>query len=70
MGLAQPKFGNSNEAENLHLIEVEDGEIISIKECKKYLSKYNLSDQRITKIKDGLIGVVDSIFNSYLEGFK
>ena len=70
MGLAQTKFGNSHEAGNLHLIEVEDGEIISIKECKKYLNKYDLSDQRIAKIKDGLIGIVDSIFNSYLEGFK
>ena len=70
MGLEQIKFGNSHETENLHRIEVEDGEIISIKECKKYLAKYDLTDQRIVKIKDSLIGIVDSIFNSYLEGFK
>ena len=45
-------------------------EIISIEECKKYLGKCNLTDERILAIKDNLIGIVDSILNSYLEEFK
>jgi hypothetical protein len=45
-------------------------EIISIEECKSYLGKYKLSDERILNIKDSLIGMVDGIFNTYLEDFK
>lgn len=50
--------------------ESDNDEIISNEECKKYLGKYNLTDERILKIKDNLIGIVDSILNTYLEEFK
>ena len=45
-------------------------EIISTEECKKYLGKYNLTDERILAIKDNLIGIIDSILNTYIEEFK
>lgn len=45
-------------------------EIISIEECKNYLGKYKLSDERILNIKDSLIGMVDGILNTYIEDFK
>ena len=47
-----------------------EDEVISCKECKKYLKKYDLSDERILAIKDNMIGVIDSLINSYLEDFK
>ena len=47
-----------------------NGEIITTEECKKCLGKYDLTDQRISAIKDNLIGVVDSLINSYLEDFR
>jgi len=47
-----------------------DNEIITNEECKKCLGKYDLTDQRISVIKDNLIGIVDSILNTYLEEFK
>lgn len=48
----------------------EGSEVITSEECKSYLRRYELSDQSISRIKDNLIGIVDSIFNSYLEEFK
>lgn len=64
----QPIYGK--EEENLSNDDCTDEEAILNKECRKYLGKYNLSGQKILKIKDSLIGIVDSILNSYLEGFK
>ncbi len=50
--------------------ECDSDKIISNEECRKYLGKYNLTDERILAIKDNLIGIVDSILNAYLEDFK
>ncbi len=47
-----------------------DSKIISAEECQKYLGKYKLTDERITTIKDSLVGIIDSIINSYIEDFK
>lgn len=47
-----------------------DNDIITNEECKKCLGKYDLTDQRILVIKDNLIGIVDSLINSYLEDFR
>lgn len=44
--------------------------IMSLEECKKLLGEYNLTDQRILDIRNNLIGIVDSVLNTYLEGFK
>lgn len=44
--------------------------LISLEECKKYLEKYALNDQRIISIKNNLIGIVDSVINSYLDDFN
>jgi len=46
---------------------IEDTEIISVEECKKYLGKYQLSDQRIAEIRDSITGIVDHLLNSYLK---
>lgn len=45
-------------------------EIISLKECKEFCQKYDLSDERIREINNNLVGLVDKVLNSYLEGLK
>lgn len=52
------------------VLKRENEEVVSFNECKIHLSRYELSDQRVTSIKDNLIGIVDSVFSSYLEEFK
>lgn len=44
--------------------------LVSIDECKQYLSKYDLSDQKIFEIRNNLIGIVDKAINSYLDNFR
>lgn len=44
-------------------------ELVSVEECKQCLKKYNLPDDQVLQIKDNLIGIVDSIINSYLDEF-
>lgn len=50
--------------------EAKNGELITTQECKKYLGKFKLDDEKAEAIKDNLVGIVDSIINSYLEKFK
>jgi len=45
-------------------------EIITLKECKEYCKNYDLSDKRIKEIGNNLVGLVDKVINSYLEGLK
>jgi hypothetical protein len=44
-------------------------ELVSLEECKRQLAKYNLSDEQVSQLKNSLIGIVDSIINSYLDEF-
>lgn len=68
MDLIQAQSNNSTKITEALSYE-SDNEIITNEECKKCLEKYNLTDQRISEIKDNLIGIVDSLINSYLEDF-
>ena len=61
---------NIKEAIEPTYFDCSNSDIISDEECRSFLIKYDFSDQRISEIKDSLIGIVDSIFNSYLEEFK
>lgn len=70
MQLLETQFNSPKDAIISSNYENTSDEIISNEECKKYLGKYNLTDERILAIKDNLIGIVDSILNSYLEEFK
>lgn len=45
-------------------------EIISIEECKKYLGKFNLSDEKLLELRNYLAGIIDKSFNLYLDDFK
>lgn len=45
-------------------------ELVSLEECKRQLAKYNLSDEQVSQLKNSLIGIVDSIINSYLDEFN
>ena len=58
--------------EDTGLCSLEDTnpKVISVKECKEYLGKFNLSDERIIEIRNYLIGVVDKSINSYLDDFR
>jgi hypothetical protein len=44
-------------------------DIISTAECKKFFGE-NLPDEKATEIKNNLVGIVNSVINFYLEGFK
>lgn len=39
------------------------------KECEICLKKYQLTDEQLSKLKNGLIGIVDSIINTYLDEY-
>jgi len=45
-------------------------EVISLSECRKYCKRLAISDQRMIEISNSLVGIVDSIINSYLEGLQ
>ena len=45
-------------------------EIVSIEECRQYVAKFNLSDQKIYEIRNILIGIANKTINSYLEKFR
>lgn len=70
MGLSQVELNRPSKQGDFCRSQSTDNEIISIQECQNYLKKYNLSDQRVTTIKDSLIGIVNSAIDSYLEEFK
>ena len=45
-------------------------EVISLEECKKYVEKFSLSDDRILGIRNSMIGMVNNILNTYLDKFE
>ncbi len=45
-------------------------EIISLEECKQYMDKFQLSDERILEIRNNMVGIVDRIFTAYLKNFE
>jgi len=45
-------------------------EIVSFDECKKHFEKYDLDDKRVIDIKNNLVGIVNTIIDSYLEDFR
>ena len=47
-----------------------DAHILSVEECRKYLAKFNISDDEIVKIRDYLVGIIDKSINLYLDDFK
>ncbi len=49
--------------------KAKSGDLVSFDECKRYLDKFNLSDEEIQKIRNGLIGITNSVINSYLDEF-
>ena len=52
------------------LLSSPKAEAISIEECKKYLDKFDLSDEKVAEIRNYLIGIVDKSINLYLDGFR
>lgn len=44
--------------------------MISIEECKQFVAKFDLSDQKVGEIRNYMIGVIDKTINSYLDNFK
>lgn len=48
----------------------EDSQTISIEECKKYLGKFGLSDEKIIEIRNYLTGIIDKSINLYLDDFR
>ena len=54
----------------MEIAEAKNSELITTEECQKYLGKFKLDDEKVVTIKDNLVGIVDSIINSYLEKFR
>lgn len=48
----------------------ENNDIISVAEFKKYFGSLELSDEKVKDINNNLVGIVNSVINFYLEGFK
>jgi len=69
MKLKKRKYNKRKTANSYCTNESAGDEIISLDECKTYFVKYELSDQRITDIRNSVIGLVDGIINSYLDRF-
>lgn len=69
MALEQTKTSQNSSGLSCALKSSED-EVITVEECKQYIGKYELSDERISTIKNNLIGIVDTVLNTYLEEFK
>ncbi len=57
-------------AKNLENGPLCDSQILSVEECRKYLAKFNISDDEIVKIRDYLAGIIDKSINLYLDDFK
>ena len=47
-----------------------DNEIISLRECQDYFKGSNVSESMIKIVRNNLVGVVDSVINTYLEEFR
>jgi len=45
-------------------------EIVTLEECRKLVCCAPLSDERILAIRNGVIGIVNTVFNTYLEKFE
>jgi hypothetical protein len=45
-------------------------DVISVEECKQYLNRFELSDEKILEIRNYLIGIVDKSINMYLDDFR
>ncbi|MFA4996435.1 MAG: hypothetical protein WC536_04825 [Patescibacteria group bacterium] len=43
--------------------------LISLEECKKFIGKYDLSDQKVMLMRNTLIGIADKTISSYLNEF-
>ncbi len=50
--------------------ETPDSKVISVEECKEYLGKFNLSDEKVAEIRNYLIGIIDKSINYYLDDFR
>jgi len=62
--------GRSLKKVPLHLPYDANSEVVSIEECRKYLDKFELSDEKIAEIRNYLIGIVDKSINLYLDDFR
>jgi hypothetical protein len=54
---------------NLDLCDSNE-ELITLEECRKLVGTLPLSDERILAIRNGVIGIVNSVLNAYLERFE
>ena len=47
-----------------------DNDIISLKECRAYFKDSDVSDSMVKTMRNNLVGIVDSVINTYLEEFR
>ena len=47
-----------------------DNEIISLQECRDYFKSISVPESMIKIVRNNLVGVVDSVINTYLEEFR
>ncbi|MBU0648088.1 hypothetical protein KJ855_02815 [Patescibacteria group bacterium] len=44
--------------------------MLTIKECRKYLKKYTLSNKQIEELRDNMYSIVDVILEDYITNTK
>lgn len=66
------KTHQSSHSNNSLCIPPEDinSHVISVEDCKKYLGKFELTDEKILEIRNYLIGIIDKSMSSYLDDFR
>ncbi len=42
---------------------------ISIEDCRKILQNYDLTDEQLSLIRNSIIGIADSVINSYIDEY-
>lgn len=48
---------------------IEIDKLISLEECKHFLGKFDLNDQKVLAMRNILIGIADKTISSYLNEF-
>lgn len=51
-------------------LELPNDEVISVAECKRFIGKFNLEEARVEEIRNNMIGLINSILNTYIDNFE
>lgn len=70
MELDKDLFTNVSMVEFSCAEDADCDEVITPKECQELLGGFNLSDQKVAKIKNVMIGLANGVVGLYLDNFE